>query len=70
MGKTVTKFIHSGDYIAEVEVTLIEDSNGWSPCMSLHDAKKLDTIRKALQDRKLKQAAQYGKIYKMMPVAV
>ena len=44
-----TKLIHEGQYAAEVEVTLIQTEEGWSPYLSLADAQKLDAVRKALR---------------------
>jgi len=32
------KLIHIGEYMAEVEVELIETPEGWSPYLSLEDA--------------------------------
>ena len=44
-----TKFIHKGQYAAEVEVDLIETEEGWSPYLSLADAEKLDEVWAALR---------------------
>jgi len=44
-----TKLIHEGQYVAEVEVELIETDEGWSPYLSLDDAYKLDDVRAALR---------------------
>jgi len=32
--RTKTKYVHQGQYVAAVEVTLIEDETGWSPYLS------------------------------------
>jgi hypothetical protein len=42
-----TKLIHEGRYAAEIPVELIEDDSSWSPYLSIEDAAKLDTVRKA-----------------------
>src|SRR2546427_7416509 len=44
-----TKFVREGSYAAEVDVELIEEENGWSPYLSLDDARKLDDVREALR---------------------
>jgi hypothetical protein len=44
-----TKFVREGSYAAEVDVELIEEDNGWSPYLSLDDARKLDAVREALR---------------------
>ena len=63
-----TKLIHEGHYAAEVEVVLIETEEGWSPCLSLEDAQKLDAVRKALRRGDLKQASQLGRVFELTPV--
>jgi hypothetical protein len=63
-----TKLIHEGQYAAEVEVTLIETDEGWSPHLSLEDAQKLDTVRKALRRGDLKQASQLARVFQLTPV--
>lgn len=63
-----TKLIHEGQYAAEVEVTLIETDEGWFPYLSLVDAQKLDTVRKALRCGDLEQASQLAQVFQLMPV--
>ena len=41
------KLIREGKYAAEVSVELIEEEGGWSPYLSLDDAKKLEAVRLA-----------------------
>jgi len=33
-----TKLVHEGQYVAEVDVELIDTGDGWSPYLSLEDA--------------------------------
>ena len=63
-----TKYVHEGQYVAEVEVALLEDDTGWSPYLSIEDAYKLDEVREALRQRDLQSAAKYGRIYELRPV--
>jgi len=63
-----TKYIHEGQYVAEVDVVLTHEAGEWSPCMSVEDAYKLDEVRNALRRNDLKSAAQYGRIYELHPV--
>lgn len=63
-----TKYVHEGQYVAEVEVALLEDDTGWSPYLSIEDAYKLDDVREALRQRDLQSAAKYGRIYELHPV--
>jgi hypothetical protein len=62
------KYVHEGQYVAEVEVDLLEDQNGWSPYLSLEDAYRLDDVREALRQGDLETAARYGRIYELRPV--
>jgi hypothetical protein len=63
-----TKLIHEGQYAAEVEVKLIEADDGWAPYLSLADAQKLDTVRKALRRSDLKEANQLARVFQLTPV--
>jgi hypothetical protein len=65
-----TKFVHEGRYAAVVEVDLIESDSGWSPYLSVSDAKKLDDVREALRSGDLKRAAQLAKVYELSPIAM
>jgi hypothetical protein len=66
--KTV-KLIHEGRYAAEVPVELIEDDTGWSPYLSLEDAKMLDAVRLALRKGQTAEAAKHGRVFELTPVA-
>ena len=48
-----------GKYAAGLDVDLIEDDTGWSPYLSVADAGKLDTVRKALRQGDVAAAAKY-----------
>jgi hypothetical protein len=65
--KTV-KLIHKGRYAAEVPVELIEDDTGWSPYLSLDDAKKLDAVRLALRNGEIAEAAKHGRVFELKPI--
>lgn len=64
-----SKYVHEGQYVAEVEVALMEDGTGWSPYISVEDAYKLDDVREALRQGDLAVAARYGQIYELRPIA-
>jgi hypothetical protein len=65
-----TKFMHEGQYAAEVEVDLIETEEGWSPYLSLADAEKLDEMRTALCRGDLHRAGQFAQLFKLTPLTV
>lgn len=65
-----TKFIHEGQYAAAVEVDWIESETGWSPCLSVEDAQKLDKVREALKTGDLKKAGHLARVFQLTPLAV
>ncbi|MBU0567931.1 hypothetical protein KKC52_07770 [bacterium] len=65
-----TKLVHEGQYVAEVDVELIDTDEGWSPYLSLEDAEKLDDVREALRRRDIKTAGQLAHIFSLTPMAV
>ena len=65
-----TKLVHEGQYVAEVDVELLETGDEWSPYLSLDDAYKLDEIRDALRRGDVKSAAQHGRVFTLTPIAV
>jgi len=67
--RQVSKLVHEGDYVAEVEIELIYTDEGWSPYLSLDDAQKLDDVRKALRSGDLESATRLAPVFKLTPVA-
>ena len=63
-----TKLLHEGKYAAEVVIELLYDDESWSPTMSLGDARKLDTVRLALQRGDIAEAAKHGRVYELTAV--
>ena len=68
MIRQTIKLIHQGRYAAEVPVSLIEDETGWSPYLTVEDAKKLDDVREALRRGDTAAAARHGRVFELMPV--
>ena len=67
--KRHTKLVNEGQYVAEVEVELIETDEGWSPYLSLEDAYKLDDVRAALRRGDLKDALRLSRVFSLIPVS-
>lgn len=68
--KKRTKLVHEGEFVAEVEVDLLETDEGWSPYLSLEDAYKLDDVRESLRRGDLQAAARLGRIFRLKPAAI
>ena len=65
-----TKLVHEGNYIAEVEVELIDPDTGLSPYLSLDDAYKIDDVREALRRGDLKTASSLANVFELTPIAI
>lgn len=68
--KRVTKLIHEGKFVAEVDVVLSVTEDEWSPYLSLQDAYKLDDVRQALRQGDVATASKLGRVFRLIPVAV
>ena len=68
--KKWTKFVHEGNHVAEVDVELLENPEGWSPYLSLEDAYRLDDVREALRRGDVNTAAKNSRVFSLTPVAV
>jgi hypothetical protein len=62
--------VREGEYVAEVDVDLIDDPPGWEPYLSLEDAEKLDCVRSALKADNPRAAARVGRVVKLTPIEV
>jgi hypothetical protein len=62
------KLVQEGQYVAEVEIELIDTDEGWSPYLSLDDALKLDDVRNALRRKDLQTAVRLARIFTLTPV--
>ncbi|MCC6949249.1 MAG: hypothetical protein IT539_15925 [Bradyrhizobiaceae bacterium] len=69
MTRRTIKLVREGRYAAEVPVDLIEEEGGWSPYLSLEDAKKLDEVRLALRAGDVTAAAKHGRVFELHPVS-
>ena len=68
--KATTRLVREGEFVAEVEIDLLEAESGWAPYLSLDDAYRLDDVRAALQSGDLRRAARLAtRIYRLTPVA-
>ncbi len=64
-----TKLVHEGQYVAEVDIELVDTEEGWSPYLSLEDAQKLDDVRQALRQEDVKTATKLARVFTLTPVA-
>jgi hypothetical protein len=66
--RSVKKLVHEGKFAAEVEIELIDTDEGWSPCLSLDDAQKLDEVRDALRRSDIEAASRLARVFTLTPV--
>ena len=64
------KLVREGDYVAEVDIELIDTNEGWSPYLSFEDAQKLDDVREALRCGDIKTALKMARVFSLTPIAV
>ncbi|MCL0056820.1 hypothetical protein M1N50_00655 [Dehalococcoidia bacterium] len=64
------KYIHEGEYVAEVDVELMDAVDEWAPYLSLQDAYKLDDVREALRRGDLKAASKKARVFTLQPIAI
>ena len=67
--KKTIELIHEGRFAAEVEIELHYSDESWSPTMSGADALKLETVQLALRRGDLAEAAKYGRVFELTPIA-
>jgi hypothetical protein len=63
-----TKLVHEGDFVADVEVELVQADTGWAPYLSVDDAHKFDDVREALRRGDVKAASRLARVYTLTPV--
>jgi DNA-binding transcriptional ArsR family regulator len=70
MTRTKVELVREGKYAAEVSIELIEEEGGWSPYLSLDDAKRLEAVRLALREGDIVEASKYGRVFELTPLSV
>ena len=65
-----TKLVHEGQFVAQVEVDLIETDSGWAPYLSVEDAHTLDDVREALRRGDIQSASRKAQVFVLTPVAL
>ena len=66
---TQVKLLREGDYIAEVQLELIDDPDGWGPYLTVDEAKKLDRVREALRTGNTSAAGKLAKVFRLVPIS-
>jgi hypothetical protein len=69
MTRTRVELVREGKYAAEVSIELIEEEGGWSPHLSLDDARKLEAVRLALHKGDITEASKYGRVFELTPLS-
>lgn len=72
MNRRATKrLVREGEFVAEVDVELVETEGAWTPYLSLEDAYKLDDVRDALRVGDVKRASELAdRVYRLTPLHV
>jgi hypothetical protein len=66
-----TKYLHVGEYVAEVDVNLIDSARNddWGPYLSLEDAYLLDDVKELLKLGDITKASAKARVFTLTPVA-
>ena len=68
--KAIKRLVREGDYVAEVDVDLIDAEGGWAPYLSVADAYRLDDVREALRTGDLSRASRLAsRVYRLTPIS-
>ena len=63
-----TKLLHEGNYVAEVDIEILDTGDGWSPYLSLEDAQKLDDVREALRTGDVSRITHIARVFTLTPI--
>ena len=64
--RSTTRLVREGEFVAEVDVELMEAEGAWTPYLSLEDAYKLDDVRDALRAGDIERASQLAnRVYRL-----
>ena len=65
-----SKLVHEGQYVAEVEIEVLDSESGWAPYLSLEDAYRLDDVHSLLRRGEIGAASKLARVFVLTPVAV
>jgi len=65
-----SKLVHEGQYVAEVEIEVLDSESGWAPYLSLEDAYRLDDVRSLLRRGDVRAASKLARVFVLTPIAV
>lgn len=64
--RSITRLVREGDFVAEVDVELLEAEGAWTPYLSLEDSYKLDDVRDALRKGDIDRASRLAsRVYRL-----
>lgn len=62
------RYIHEGDFAAEVLIHLESPHSAWGPYISPDDVRKMERVRKALREGDFPTASKLAKVYRLVAV--
>ena len=69
--RSMSRLVRGGEFVAEVDVELVEADGGWAPYLRLEDAYKLDDVRDALCAGDIARASRIAdRVYRLTPLPV
>lgn len=67
--KRVTKHIHEGRFVGDVDIDLHYKGGEWDPTIALPDVEKIDRVRRALRQGDVVSAVKEAKVFELLPLA-
>ena len=69
--RSTSRLVRAGEFVAEVDVELVEADGGWAPYLRLEDAYKLDDVRDALCAGDIARASRIAeRVYRLTALHV
>lgn len=67
--RPTSRLVRGGEFVAEIDVELVDGDGGWTPYLRLEDACKLDDVRDALSAGDIERAFRIAdRVYRLVPL--
>ncbi len=67
--RSTSRLVRGGEFVAEVDVELVEADGGWAPYLRVEDAYRLDDVRDALCAGDIARASCLAdRVYRLTPL--
>ena len=64
----VLQMVYGDGYVPEVDISLIDTDQGWTPCITMEDAYKIDEVRESLRKCDIERISKMAWVFTLTPV--